>query len=224
MNSKFDFIADKFPELSSLGKKAEECLYYDYNLCLLNLGRIAEIIIILICRHYNIQDKNINELSQRKIISEKTACKINTLLEIKHDASDKSYNSQMACRRLLDTACELCKWFLDRYGRSNFDFLEDLFHPSECSFPLKIIAQAGREAEKNLYSNPRYCLICIGDMGEIILDIMLTKLNLEPPEHMIDKIDLLYKQQYLDRKNSDILHDIRIIRNKSCIYTCITFY
>ncbi|MBQ6773099.1 MAG: ankyrin repeat domain-containing protein [Synergistaceae bacterium] len=215
MNSKFDFMAERFPELASIGKRAEECLYYDYNLCLLNLGRLAETIIDSICRHYNIQDKNLNELSQRKIISDETSCKLKNLLEIKHDASDKDYNSPMACRRLMDTACDLCKWFLDRYGRSNFDFLEDLFHPSDKSFPLRIISEAGRDAEKNLYSNSRYCLICIGDIEEIVLDIIFTRLHLEQPENTLDKIKLLYEQKYLDRKNSDVLHDIRMTRNKA---------
>ena len=216
MNSRFDFIACKFPEIASLGRKAEECLYYDCNLCLLNLGRLAESIIDSICTHYNIiHDRGINELAKRNIISEDTACKLNTLLEIKHDASDKDYNSPMACRRLMDTACGLCKWFLDEYGHSKFDFLGDLFHTSEGSFPLKIIAEAGRDAERNLYSNPRYCLICLGDIGEIILDIIITKLHLDHPENTLDQIKLLQDRKYLDRKSRDILHDIRMTRNKA---------
>ena len=217
MNSRFDFIAYKFPEIASLGKKAEECLYYDCNLCLLNLGRLAEAIIDSICTYYNIiHDKSIHELAKRNIISENIACKLNTLLDIKHDASDKNYNSPMACRRLMDTACELCKYFLDEYGHSKFDFLGDLFHPSESSFPLNIIAEAGRDAERNLYSNPRYCLICLGDIGEFIVDTLMNMQDIYIHEKdQLYRINMLNYRGIIGKQQRDTLHFLRMARNKA---------
>ena len=84
MQSKFEFLEDQFPELASYGKKAEETLNSDNNICLLYLGRIAETITEILCYANSVE--KIEELTQLGIIDADIELKIKTLIEIKDEA------------------------------------------------------------------------------------------------------------------------------------------
>ena len=153
MNSRFDFLDEHFPKLAGYGKKAEECINSDKNICLLNLGRIAEKIIELLCSKNKIEIKSPDELLRLGVINDDIHLKILTLTDVKNDAVNNDYNSEMACIRLIETACELCKWFVAQESESRFSFLADLFS-SSYNFPvLAELAEFGKEAEENLFSN-----------------------------------------------------------------------
>lgn len=97
-----------------------------------------------------------------------------------------------------------------------FDFLGSLYHPSEHSFPLSFISDAAKEAEQNLFTNTRYSLICLGDIGEFIVDLILTRRKFQlGNSEMLLKLNTLYKNKHLSKAHYDILNDLRIIRNRA---------
>lgn len=143
------------------------------------------------------------------------AQKINDLLDTK-DEEYNEYNSEMACTRLLTTAKELCEWIALRHGDSKFSFLADLFLPGRFIPPLSNLAEIGREAEENLFTNTRYCLICLGDMGEAIVDYLMNTNNIETHERdQMYRIDSLFKNYVITDEIKDALHDLRMARNKA---------
>ncbi len=211
MQGRFEFLENTFPKLAEYGKKAEECLNSDNNICLLNLGRIAEHVTDILSRRNNITP---GELSQLGVIDDGIQRKITALTDTKHDAED-GYDSQMACERLLVTAHELCEWLMSRYGESRFEFLADLFPSSEAVPPLAALSECGREAEENLYSNTRYSLICLGDIGENIANILLTNENIQHDKDQIDRIRMLTNRGIITKQASSTLHKLRMTRNNA---------
>ena len=214
----FEFLAEQFPKLSDYGRKAEKCLNDDPNLCLLNLGRIAETITEILCRENNIPDnpEKISELKERGIVTDEISRKISALIETKNDAAHNGYSSGMSCSRLMTTAQELCRWFMIEKSEGRFDFLADLFPPDKPVPILMNLAELGREAEANLYANTRYCLICLGDMGEAVVDKFISDNNIETHEkEQVERIDLLYDENKIDDETKNILHNLRIARNKA---------
>ena len=220
MKSQFSFLEHQFPVLAEYGIKAEQALGKDNNICLLNLGRIAENITETLCRRNNISiDKTTNppdKLLEAGVINENICLKINTLTEIKEDAANLNYSSESAATRLISTALELCKWFISDENIRRFAFLGDLF-PDNAPFPtLAPLAEYGSEAEENLFTNTRYCLLCLGDIEEAIVDILLNRngANLHYSLDQDKRINLLFNVVGMNNKDKiDTLHNIRQIRN-----------
>ena len=221
MKSRFEFLKEQFPKLAGYGEKAEEALNSDNNICLLNLGRLAESITKSLCRINRLDEKlttpeAVSELQELEALDADTARKIDTLVEVKDESEEEGYDSGMACERLLTTAQELCEWFMLKHGESRFSFLSDLFLPGRFVPPLANLAQIGREAEENLYTNTRYCLICLGDMGEAIVDYLMSTNSIETHERdQLYRIDDLYKGYIITDEIKDSLHNLRIGRNKA---------
>ncbi len=216
MQNRFEFLEEDFPKLADYARKAEESLNIDNNICLLNLGRIAETITKILCQHNNIPDDDADELLRLGIIDENIYRKINALLEIEEEAANSEYNSEMACSRLMLTAEELCRWFVSDALESKFSFLADLFPENSPIPPLADLALYGREAEENLSPNTRYSLICLGDIGEAVVNFLLNAkaINLNPHDNdQSDKINILYREGIIDKEIRDILHNIRMARN-----------
>ena len=222
MQNRFEFLKDRFPKLAEYGEKAGEAIEdFDYNLCLLNLGRIAENITEFLCRANHL-DKNLalddalDELIRLEVIDEKVKRKINTLLEIKDEAEENDYDSKTASILLMKTAQELCEWFMLKHGEGKFEFLADLFIPGRFVPPLANLSEIGREAEENLFTNTRYCLICLGDIGEAIVDYLLNMNNIETHEReQLNRIDALFNNYVINDDIKDRLHNLRVARNKA---------
>ena len=216
--SKFEFLEEQFPKLAEYGRKAEEAFESDNNICLLNLGRIAEHIIKILCSQNNIPDNDADELLELGLIDENVHRKIETLIEIKDEAVNDEYESEMSCERLLITAEELCRWFMNERGKSRFSFLADLFPDASPVPPLADLALYGREAEENLYPNTRYSLICLGDIEESIVERLISIKGIETDIHeddQSDRINILYHEDTISKENKDILHELRLARNKA---------
>ena len=216
--SKFEFLEERFPKLSEYGRKAEEAFESDKNICLLNLGRIAEYIIMTLCSQNNIHDGDADKLHELGIIDGDIHRKINALIEIKDEAVNEEYDSEMSCERLLVTAEELCRWFMNEKGESKFSFLADLFPDSNPIPPLADLAVYGREAEENLFPNTRYSLICLGDIEESIVEFLLNMKDIDSDPHEDDqneRINILYQKDIISKENKDILHDLRMARNSA---------
>ena len=218
MPSRFDFLEDQFPKLFAYGRKAEECISTDPNICLLNLGRIAEHITDNLCRRNNIPNdsEKVDTLLSRGLITDEIAGKITVLTEIKHEAANDEYDSEMACSRLLLTAEELCMWFVNEGEGGRFAFLADLYPPDKPAPVLMNLSVLGREAEENLCSNTRYCLICLGDIGEAVVVTLITGNGIDIHERdQIDRIDALAEKSIIPDNIKKILHDLRMARNKA---------
>ena len=218
MPSRFEFLEDQFPKLFEYGRKAEECISTDPNICLLNLGRIAENITDNLCRHNNIpgDSEKVYELTSRGLITDQIAQKINALTEIKHEAANDDYDSEMACSRLMVAAEELCMWFVNEGEEGRFSFLADLYPPDKPAPILMNLSVLGREAEENLCSNTRYCFICLGDIGEAVVVSLITGNGINIRERdQIDRIDMLSDKHIIPDNIRTILHDLRMARNKA---------
>lgn len=218
MESRFLFLEEDCPKLAEYGRKAETFMADDPNICLLCLGRIAEIITEDLCRRSNIPNSSekLSALIEKGVITEEISRKISALTETKHDAADESYDSEMACERLMVTAEELCRWFLTEKAEGRFSFLADIFPPDKPIPILLNLSELGREAEDNLFTNVRYCLICLGDMGEAVADRLITGNGIETHERdQIYRIDILTEKYIITDEIKDILHSLRIARNKA---------
>ena len=218
MPSRFDFLEDQFPKLYDYGRKAEECISTDPNICLLNLGRIAENITDNLCRRNKISDDSdkVQELISRGLLADDIARKITALTEIKNEAANDEYDSEMACARLMVTAEELCLWFVNEGEEGRFSFLADLYPPDKPAPILMNLSVLGREAEENLCSNTRYCFICLGDIGEAAVVSLITGNGIDIRERdQIDRIDMLSEKHIIPDDIKTILHDLRMARNKA---------
>ncbi len=218
MPSRFDFLEDQFPKLYDYGRKAEECISTDPNICLLNLGRIAENITDNLCRRNNITNdsEKVHELISRRLITDEIARKITALTEIKHEAANDDYDSEMACAHLMITAEELCLWFANEGEEGRFSFLADLYPPDKPAPILMNLSVLGREAEENLCTNTRYCFICLGDIGEAVVVSLITGNRIDIRERdQIDRIDMLSEKHIIPDDIRKILHDLRMARNKA---------
>ncbi|MBQ7154395.1 MAG: ankyrin repeat domain-containing protein [Synergistaceae bacterium] len=218
MQSRFDFLAEQFPKLAEYGQKAEQALGTDNNICLLNLGRIAETISEELCRKNNIQSAGPDVLLENGIIDENICLKIKTLTEIKDDAANDNYASENSASRMLTSALELCEWFISGDGISRFAFLGDMFPENAPCPPLACLAEYGIEAEANLYCNTRYCLLCLGDIEEAVTDLILESSGLKVPDNMEQhkKINNLLKPLGVENRDKiDILHNLRQARNEA---------
>ncbi|MBR0150684.1 MAG: ankyrin repeat domain-containing protein [Synergistaceae bacterium] len=221
MQSRFTFLEDDYPKLANYGRKAEDCSDSDPNICLLNLGRMAEFIARELCARNNIPAEGGTENLSRKLldagtITEEISRKITTLSEIKHDAANDGYDSEMACSRLMDSAEELCRWFMSYHGGGKFAFLADIFPENSPAPPLACLAEYGREAERNLSTNTRYSFICLGDIGEAVTDILLERDGIRPDKNtgQHDRINMLFNIVGMSNKDKiDILHRLRQTRN-----------
>ena len=211
MQSRFTFLEDTFPKLADYGAKAEEALGHDNNICLLSLGRIAETITETLCRQHNTD--NAHTLLELGFIDEDICRKIDALTATKDDAAEHEYSSEMAAERLLTTAQELCEWFISsQEGR--FSFLADLFPQADSIPPLAALADFGGEAEDNLHSNTRYCLICLGDIGEFIVDTLMNMRDISVHEKdQLYRINMLYYRGVISKPQRDTLHRLRMARN-----------
>ena len=218
MMDRFKFLKDDCPELAEYGRKAMTFMADDPNICLLYLGRIAEFITENLCQRSNVSNspEKLSMLVKKGVITEKISRKISALTETKNDAADEGYSSEMACERLMLTAEELCRWFSAEKAEGRFSFLADLFPPDKPVPILMNLSELGREAEDNLFTNVRYCLICLGDMGEAVADRLITGNGIETHERdQIDRIDLLTEKYIITDEIKDILHNLRIARNKA---------
>ena len=225
MESRFEFMNPRFPKIAGYGERAEEAFNRptgaDNNICLLYLGRIAEAITKFLRKNYHIDKKlsftdAVNELVRLKNIDSDIARKLNAMAEVASEAVEEDYNSAMSCERLMTAAQELCEWFMLKFGESQFSFLADLFFPGRYVPPLANLAEIGREAEDNLYKNTRYCLICLGDMGEAIVDYLLSTNSIETHERdQLFRIDELFKNYVINDEIKDSLHALRMARNKA---------
>ena len=221
MQNRFEFLEDQFPQIAKYGKKAEELLNSDNNLCLFYLGRIAEKITEFLCRANHIENNftgsnALEELMRLEIIDSETAEKICALIAVKNEAEENEYDSETASSYLMATAQELCEWFVLKHARNRFEFLEDLFLPGRYVPPLANLTEIGREAEENLHSNTRYCLICLGDIGEAIVDYLMSTNSIETHERdQMYRIDALFKSYIITDEIKDSLHNLRMARNKA---------
>ncbi|MBQ7544137.1 MAG: ankyrin repeat domain-containing protein [Synergistaceae bacterium] len=221
----FGLFGEFYPELAHYGQAANNALASDRNICLLNLGRIAETIVKHLCQHSNIPYKHshdpVQALANAGIIGEDIRLKIDTLLEVRDDALRDDYDSDMACIRMFTTAYELCEWFV---SRRKFDFLNGLLPAGASSSPLSEAAGLGSEAEESLYTWTRYSLLCLGNIGEFLCDFLGKKYAQEMEDYdrqsfkqadTSEKEEILKRNGIIGDEQKDILYKLRDARNRA---------
>jgi len=93
--------------------------------------------------------------------------------------------------------------------KSNFTFLEKAF---------PVLTQIGNTAEEYLYTDQNSCLIKLGQLGETIVNLMFQLDKIAPPSYdnsHANRMKLLKKYGLLPEDIEDILHALRIARNKA---------
>lgn len=91
---------------------------------------------------------------------------------------------------------------------SNFDFLK-------ASFP--VLANFGELAEKYLYSDSNSCLMKLGMIGETIVNLCFTydRIPLPSDNTAANRISGLFREGMITRDLMEVLHALRINRNKA---------
>ncbi len=92
--------------------------------------------------------------------------------------------------------------------KSNFDFLNSHF---------PVLANFGELAEKYLYSDSNSCLMKLGMIGETIVNLCFTYDRIPLPQNntAANRINRLYSEGMITRDLMDVLHALRINRNKA---------
>ncbi len=92
--------------------------------------------------------------------------------------------------------------------KSNFEFLNSHF---------PVLANFGELAEKYLYSDSNSCLMKLGMIGETIVNLCFTydRIPLPSDNTTANKINDLFREGMITRDLKDVLHALRISRNKA---------
>ena len=92
--------------------------------------------------------------------------------------------------------------------KSNFEFLNSHF---------PVLANFGELAEKYLYSDSNSCLMKLGMIGETIVNLCFTydKIPLPGDNTAANRINGLFREGMITRDLKDVLHALRIGRNKA---------
>lgn len=95
-----------------------------------------------------------------------------------------------------------------RTMKSNFEFLNSHF---------PVLANFGELAEKYLYSDSNSCLMKLGMIGETIVNLCFTydKIPLPYDNTAANRINDLFREGMITRDLKDVLHALRINRNKA---------
>lgn len=92
--------------------------------------------------------------------------------------------------------------------KSNFEFLNSYF---------PILANFGELAEKYLYSDSNSCLMKLGMIGETIVNLCFTydRIPLPQDNTVANRINGLFREGMITHDLKDVLHALRISRNKA---------
>ena len=92
--------------------------------------------------------------------------------------------------------------------KSNFLFLSSHF---------PVLAKFGELAEKYLYSDSNSCLMKLGMIGETIVNLCFTydRIPLPQDNTAANRINSLFREGMITRDLKDVLHALRISRNKA---------
>ena len=126
MSGSFDFMREKFPEISDDGQKAENYLFTDNAACVFYISRVFDNILKTLCTLNNInlksegKDRNlsdlIDELKQKKIISGKILRILHNMRMFRNKNAHNEDTSEKDSIELLKQARVLCKWLMKSYG------------------------------------------------------------------------------------------------------------
>ena len=92
--------------------------------------------------------------------------------------------------------------------KSNFEFLNHHF---------PVLANFGELAEKYLYSDSNSCLMKLGMIGETIVNLCFTydRIPLPQDNTAAVRINSLFREGMITRDLKEVLHALRISRNKA---------
>ena len=126
MQSNFNFLAGKFPELADDGRKAEKYLYADNEVCMFFISRIFDNVVKYLCSVNGVNNDGIrlaepiNDLFQKNAIDEGVYLLLEMMRTFRNgNAHNKDYslNESMI---LLQMSHVLCEWLMETYGKSGY--------------------------------------------------------------------------------------------------------
>lgn len=126
MQSNFDFLSGKFPELAEYGRKAEKYLYADNEVCMFFISRIFDNAVKCICSFNDVETDGtklaepINELFKKKAVDESIYLLLEMMRSFRNgNAHNKDYslNDSMT---LLQMSHILCEWLMAKYGQTGY--------------------------------------------------------------------------------------------------------
>lgn len=126
MQSNFDFLSGKFPELAEYGRKAEKYLYADNEVCMFFISRIFDNAVKCICSFNDVETDGtklaepINELFKKKAVDESIYLLLEMMRSFRNgNAHNKDYslNDSMT---LLQMSHILCEWLMVKYGQTGY--------------------------------------------------------------------------------------------------------
>jgi len=127
--SNFDFLAERWPLLASLGSLAERYLYSDSNTCFLKLGLLGETIVKYMLAFDKIDEPDsenthlnrIKLLKRNGLIPKDIDDILYALRIARNDAVHEAYESAEKAQTLLELAYKLCAWFMQCYGEWSYE-------------------------------------------------------------------------------------------------------
>ena len=126
MQSNFEFLREKFPELADDGRKAEKYLYSDNEVCMFFISRIFDNIVKYICKFHDVKNNGTNlaepisELFRNKAIDESIYLTLEMMRTFRNgNAHNKDYslNDSMI---LLQVSHFMCEWLMETYGELGY--------------------------------------------------------------------------------------------------------
>ena len=126
MQSNFEFLSGKFPELAEYGRKAEKYLYADNEVCMFFISRIFDNAVKCICSFNDVETDGtklaepINELFKKKAVDESIYLLLEMMRYFRNgNAHNKDYslNDSMT---LLQMSHILCEWLMAKYGQTGY--------------------------------------------------------------------------------------------------------
>lgn len=127
IQSNFQFLEQKWPMLSDLGKLAEKNIYQDSNTTLIKLGMFAELIVDYMFAYDNLEALNdnsqlnkIKNLKQNDLLPYEIDQILYTLRISRNKAAHENYSSVEDAKINTSLAFKLASWFMEVYGKWNF--------------------------------------------------------------------------------------------------------
>lgn len=153
VDSNFQFLEQKWPMLSDLGKLGEKNIYQDSNTTLIKLGMFAELIVDYMFAYDNLEELNensqlsrIKSLKQNDLLSYEIDQILYTLRISRNKAAHENYSSVEDAKINTSLAFKLATWFMEVYGE--WDFKSEDFVMPTSSNGKSNVDQLKKESEE----------------------------------------------------------------------------
>ena len=148
--SNFDFLAEKWDDLTRLGELAEQYLYSDTNTCFIKMGMFAEHIVeymlaydgILEPEYNNTHANRIRLLKRNDLLPKEIDDILYVIRKNRNDAAHEGMDSLEKAKKNLTLTYDLASWFMQTYGDYTYE-------PVQFVMPENRVIDIAQLEEKN---------------------------------------------------------------------------